>query len=121
MANNAPFDWVDPFRLDDQLSDEERMIRDSARAYAQDRLLSRVTDAYLNEHTDPAIFREFGDLGLLGVTIPAEYGGAGSSYVAYGLVAEAMAEIQKSELRSVSLAVQSAAPKISSTAPVSRQ
>ena len=87
MANNAPFDWVDPFRLDDQLSDEERMIRDSARAYAQDRLLSRVTDAYLNEHTDPAIFREFGDLGLLGVTIPAEYGGAGSSYVAYGLVA----------------------------------
>ena len=87
MANNAPFDWVDPFRLDDQLSDEERMIRDSARAYAQDRLLSRVTDAYLNEHTDPAIFREFGDLGLLGVTIPAEYGGAGSSYVAYCLVA----------------------------------
>jgi glutaryl-CoA dehydrogenase len=87
MAKNAPFDWADPFRLDDQLSDEERMIRDSARAYAQERLMPRVTDAYLNEHTDPAIFREFGELGLLGVTIPVEYGGAGSSYVAYGLVA----------------------------------
>lgn len=87
MAKNAPFDWADPFRLDDQLSDEERLIRDAARAYAQERLLPRVTDAYLNEHTDPAIFREFGELGLLGVTIPTEYGGAGSSYVAYGLVA----------------------------------
>jgi glutaryl-CoA dehydrogenase len=87
MAKNAPFDWADPFRLDDQLSDEERMVRDSARAYAQERLMPRVTDAYLNEHTDPAIFREFGELGLLGVTIPVEYGGAGSSYVAYGLVA----------------------------------
>ena len=87
MAKNAPFDWADPFRLDDQLSDEERMVRDSARAYAQERLMPRVTDAYLNEHTDPAIFREVGELGLLGVTIPVEYGGAGSSYVAYGLVA----------------------------------
>jgi glutaryl-CoA dehydrogenase len=87
MAKNAPFDWADPFRFEDQLSDEERMIRDSARAYAQERLLPRVTEAYLNEHTDPAIFREFGELGLLGVTIPVEYGGAGSSYVAYGLVA----------------------------------
>ncbi len=87
MAKNAPFDWADPFRFEDQLSDEERMIRDSARVYAQERLLPRVTEAYLNEHTDPAIFREFGELGLLGVTIPVEYGGAGSSYVAYGLVA----------------------------------
>ena len=87
MAKNAPFDWADPFRLDDQLSDEERMIRDSARAYAQERLMPRVTEAYLHEHTDPAIFREFGELGLLGVTIPVEYGGAGSSYVAYGLIA----------------------------------
>jgi glutaryl-CoA dehydrogenase len=87
MAKNAPFDWADPFRFEDQLSDEERLVRDSARAYAQERLLPRVTEAYLNEHTDPAIFREFGELGLLGVTIPVEYGGAGSSYVAYGLVA----------------------------------
>ena len=87
MAKNAPFDWADPFRLDDQLSDEERMIRDSARDYAQERLMPRVTEAYLHEHTDPAIFREFGELGLLGVTIPVEYGGAGSSYVAYGLIA----------------------------------
>ena len=87
MAKNAPFDWADPFRLDDQLSDEERMIRDSARDYAQERLMPRVTEAYLHEHTDPAIFREFGELGLLGVTFPVEYGGAGSSYVAYGLIA----------------------------------
>ena len=87
MSHNAPFEWSDPFRLDDQLSDEEKLIRDAARDYAQERLMPRVTDAYLNEHTDPAIFREFGELGLLGVTIPAEYGGAGSSYVAYGLVA----------------------------------
>jgi glutaryl-CoA dehydrogenase len=87
MSHNAPFDWSDPFRLEDQLSDEEKLIRDAARAYAQDRLMPRVTAAYLNEETDPAIFREFGELGLLGVTIPVEYGGAGSSYVAYGLVA----------------------------------
>jgi glutaryl-CoA dehydrogenase len=87
MSHNAPFEWSDPFRLDDQLSDEEKLIRDAARDYAQERLMPRVTDAYLNEHTDPAIFREFGELGVLGVTIPAEYGGAGSSYVAYGLVA----------------------------------
>jgi glutaryl-CoA dehydrogenase len=83
----VPFDWADPFNLDDQLSDDERMIRDSARAYAQDRLMPRVVDAYMNEETDPAIFREMGELGLLGVTIPEEYGGVGANYVAYGLVA----------------------------------
>jgi len=87
MADHAAFDWADPFRFAEQLNDEETQIRDAARAYAQARLMPRVTDAYLNEHTDPAIFREFGELGLLGVTIPTEYGGAGSSYVAYGLVA----------------------------------
>ncbi len=81
------FNWSDPFLLEDQLSEEEVLIRDSARDFAQTELLPRVTDAYLNERTDIAIFKEYGALGLLGVTLPAEYGGAGASYVAYGLVA----------------------------------
>ena len=81
------FDWEDPFLLDDQLSDDERMIRDTARAYAQDRLAPRIIDAFQNEHTDPEIFREMGELGLLGPTVPEKYGGVGASYVAYGLVA----------------------------------
>ncbi|WP_249403787.1 acyl-CoA dehydrogenase [Sphingomonas sp. CFBP 13720] len=83
----ARFDWADPFLLDDQLTDEERMIRDTARAYAQDRLAPRIVDAFQHEHTDPEIFREMGELGLLGPTIPAEYGGVGAGYVSYGLVA----------------------------------
>jgi glutaryl-CoA dehydrogenase len=82
-----PFDWSDPFLIEDQLSDEERMIRESAAAFAADRLLPRVESAYLNEDTDPEIFREMGQNGLLGVTIPEEYGCAGASYVSYGLVA----------------------------------
>ncbi len=86
-ASRTVFDWADPFRLDDQLSDEERMIRDSARQFAQARLLPRVVAAYREEKTDPAIFREMGELGLLGVTVPEEFGGAGASYVSYGLVA----------------------------------
>lgn len=81
------FDWADPFLLDDQLSDDERMIRDSARSYAQDRLAPRIIDAFAKETTDSSIFREMGDLGLLGPTIPETYGGAGASYVAYGLIA----------------------------------
>ncbi|HWV60814.1 MAG TPA: acyl-CoA dehydrogenase [Sphingopyxis sp.] len=81
------FDWADPFLLDDQLEDDERMIRDSARAYAQDRLAPRAIEAFATEHTDPEIFREMGELGLLGPTIPETYGGVGASYVAYGLVA----------------------------------
>ncbi len=86
-ASSRIFDWADPFGLEDQLSDDERMIRDTARAYAQERLSPRVIDAYSDEHTDPAIFREMGELGLLGPTIPADYGGVGASYVAYGLIA----------------------------------
>ncbi len=86
-AARAVFDWADPFRLSDQLSDEERMIEDSARQFAQGRLLPRVIEAYREEKTDPAIFREMGETGLLGVTVPEEFGGAGASYVAYGLVA----------------------------------
>lgn len=83
----TPFDWQDPFRLDSQLSEDERMMRDSARAYAQEKLAPRVIAAYREEKTDPAIFREMGEMGLLGVTIPEEYGGLGASYVSYGLVA----------------------------------
>lgn len=83
----AVYSWEDPFHLDAQLSDDERMIRDSARAYAQDRLMPRVADMYMNEGVDPSIFREMGEMGLLGVTIPEAYGGVGASYVAYGLVA----------------------------------
>jgi len=90
-AKDAPdlgrFDWEDPFRLSDQLTEEERMMRDAARAYAQDKLQPRVIDAYRDEETDPAIFREMGEMGLLGVTIPEEYGGIGAGYVSYGLVA----------------------------------
>ena len=81
------FDWQDPFRLDDQLSEEERMLRDAARDYAQERLQPRVIKAFRDEATDPAIFREMGGMGLLGTTIPEEYGGLGASYVAYGLIA----------------------------------
>ncbi|MFN3824280.1 MAG: acyl-CoA dehydrogenase [Pseudorhodobacter sp.] len=81
------FDWEDAFRLDDQLTEEERMLRDAARAYAQEKLQPRVTAAYREESTDPGIFREMGEMGLLGVTVPEEYGGLGASYVAYGLIA----------------------------------
>ncbi len=83
----ARFDWDDPLRLNGQLSEEERMLRDAARAYAQEKLQPRVIRAFAEEETDPAIFREMGEMGLLGVTIPEEYGGLGASYVAYGLVA----------------------------------
>ncbi|OYU19617.1 MAG: acyl-CoA dehydrogenase [Rhodobacteraceae bacterium PARR1] len=81
------FDWEDPFRLNDQLTEEERMLRDAARAYAQEKLQPRVVKAYETEQTDPEIFREMGAMGLLGVTVPEEYGGLGASYVAYGLIA----------------------------------
>ena len=83
----APFSWSDPFLLDDQLTEEERMIREAAAAFAADRLAPRVEAAYLNETTDPEIFREMGQAGLLGVTVAEEHGGVGASYVSYGLVA----------------------------------
>ena len=90
-AKDAPdlgrFDWEDAFRLEDQLTEEERMLRDAARSYAQEKLQPRVIAAYREEMTDPAIFAEMGEMGLLGVTIPEEYGGLGAGYVAYGLVA----------------------------------
>ena len=89
----APFDWADPFALDAQLADEERLVRDTAEAYAQERLQPRLTEAYLDENFDRAILSEMGELGLLGATIPAEYGGAGLNYVSYGLVARAVERV----------------------------
>jgi glutaryl-CoA dehydrogenase len=93
MAGMGHFDWADPFLLEDQLSEDERMIRDAARAYAQDRLAPRIIDAFQHETTDPDIFREMGALGLLGPTIPEEYGGVGANYVSYGLVAREVERI----------------------------
>ena len=84
---SASFRWDDPFLLEDQLTEDERMIRDAAAAFAAEKLQPRIDEAYLQETTDPAIFAEMGEAGLLGVTVPEEYGGAGASYVAYGLVA----------------------------------
>jgi glutaryl-CoA dehydrogenase len=90
-AKDAPdlnrFNYEDPFSLETQLTEEERMLRDAAKAYAQDKLQPRVIDAFRDEHTDTEIFREMGEMGLLGVTIPEEYGGLSGSYVSYGLVA----------------------------------
>jgi glutaryl-CoA dehydrogenase len=83
----AQFVWDDPLLLEQQLSQEERMVREAARAYCQDKLAPRVLEAFRLEKTDEKIFREMGELGLLGPTIPAEYGGPGLSYVAYGLIA----------------------------------
>jgi alkylation response protein AidB-like acyl-CoA dehydrogenase len=85
-------DPVSPF-LNDQLTEEERMIADAARAFAADKLMPRVTDAYLNEVTDREIFSEMGQAGLLGVTVPEQYGGAEAGYVSYGLVAR---EVERS-------------------------
>ncbi|MFC2968310.1 acyl-CoA dehydrogenase [Acidimangrovimonas pyrenivorans] len=90
-AKDAPdlgrFDWEDALRLDAQLTEDERMMRDAARAYAQEKLQPRVIEAFREESTDPAIFREMGEMGLLGTTIPEAYGGLGAGYVTYGLVA----------------------------------
>jgi glutaryl-CoA dehydrogenase len=87
QKTKARFNWADPFMLDQQLTDEERMIRDSARAYCQDKLAPRVLEMFRNEGTDVSIFRELGALDMLGIVIPEEYGGSGLGYVSYGLVA----------------------------------
>src|SRR5947207_2009176 len=83
----ATFVWDDPFLIEDQLTEDERAVRDTARAYAQEKLGPRVIEAYLEEKTDRAIFTEMGALGLLGATIPEKYGCAGANYVSYGLIA----------------------------------
>jgi glutaryl-CoA dehydrogenase len=84
--SKAPFKWDDPLLLEDQLTEEERMVRNAARRYAQEKLAPRILEAFRHEKTDPAIFREMGALGLLGPTIPADYGGPGLNYVSYGLI-----------------------------------
>ena len=81
------FNWQDPFLLDSQLAADERQVRNAAQTFARKALLPRVRDAFRHEHTDPAIFREMGDMGLLGATLPPQYGGAGLNYVSYGLIA----------------------------------
>ncbi len=105
MAGEARFNWRDPFLFDDQLTEEERMVSVSAAEFALRALEPRVEDAYLNETTDPAIFREMGAAGLLGVTVPEAYGGLGLSYVAYGLIAREIERVD-SGFRSM-LSVQS--------------
>ena len=92
-AKGQSIKWEDPFLLDDQLEEDERMIRDTAAAFAADKLAPRVKDAYLNETTDPAIFAEMGAAGLLGVTVSDAYGGVGAGYVSYGLVAREVERI----------------------------
>src|SRR5450830_1627667 len=91
--SHAAFQWADPFLLDQQLTDDERMIRDAAAAYCQDKLAPRVLEAFRHEKTDPAIFREMGELGLLGPTIPEQYGGPALNYVSYGLIAREVERI----------------------------
>ena len=86
-ADRAPFQWDDPLLLDDELSDDERLIRDTARQYAQERLMPRVRDAFRNEHFHREIMNEFGELGMLGATLPEAYGCSGVSYTVYGLIA----------------------------------
>ena len=88
-----PFDWQDPFDLNHQLTDEERLVRDTAEGYAQEKLQPRVTSAYLDERFDREILTEMGELGLLGATVPPEYGGAGLGYVSYGLIARAVERV----------------------------
>ena len=83
----AQFQWDDPLLLNDQLSEDERMVRDAANDYCQSKLAPRILEAFRHEKTDPAIFREMGEIGLLGPTLPTEYGGPGLNYVAYGLIA----------------------------------
>ena len=83
---DAHFNWEDPLDLEGELTEEERMVRDTARGYAQDKLMPRVIEAYRNETVDRTLLPEMGALGLLGPTLPEEYGGAGLGYVAYGLI-----------------------------------
>src|SRR3954470_3044639 len=86
-ADKNAFVWDDPFLIEDQLSEDERMVRDGAAAFAADKLAPKIEEAYLEEKTDAGVFREMGEAGLLGITIPEEYGGLGANYVTYGLVA----------------------------------
>ena len=87
LIKDASFKWDDPLDLESELTEEERLVRDTARDYAQEKLFPRILKAFRDESFDPAVLREMGELGLLGATIPEEYGGAGLSYTSYGLIA----------------------------------
>ncbi|MCH5488725.1 acyl-CoA dehydrogenase [Pseudomonas syringae] len=93
MSGKASFNWIDPLLLDQQLTEEERMVRDTAEQFAQSKLAPRVLEAFRHEKTDPTIFREMGEVGLLGATIPEEFGGSGLNYVCYGLIAREVERI----------------------------
>jgi len=93
MLKDTAFQWEDPLGLEGELSEEERMVRDTARGYAQDKLMPRILTAYRDERFDPEMFPEMGGLGLLGPTIPEEYGGAGLGYVAYGLISRELERV----------------------------
>ena len=97
------FVWEDPFKLEAQLSGDERMIRDSVRAYAQEQLQPRVIDSFEKEHFHREVLTEMGSLGILGSTIPPEYGGAGVSYVAYGLAAREIERVDSGYRSSMSV------------------
>ena len=100
---DAAFNWEDPLDLEGELTEEERMVRDTARGYAQDKLFPRVLSAYREERYDPEVVREMGELGLLGPTIPEEYGGAGLGYVAYGLITREIERVDSGYRSSMSV------------------
>ncbi len=102
-AGRSAFSWEDPFRLEDQLTEDERMIRDSVRAWAQERLQPRVIEAFEKEHFHRDVLTGMGGLGILGSTIPPEYGGAGCSYVAYGLAAREVERVDSGYRSSMSV------------------
>ena len=93
MLKDSSFQWEDPLDLEGELTEEERMVRDTARRFAQDYLMPRVVADYREEKYDPSMLSEMGKLGLLGPTIPEEYGGAGLGYVAYGLIARELERV----------------------------
>jgi glutaryl-CoA dehydrogenase len=95
----GPFQWDDPLLIEDELTEDERMIRDTAREFALKELAPRVRQAYLEEKTDPKLFRLMGESGLLGVTLPQEFGCAGAGYVAYGLVAREVERVDSGAAR----------------------
>ncbi|NQV82669.1 MAG: acyl-CoA dehydrogenase family protein, partial [Rhodospirillales bacterium] len=105
MATNSTYQWDDPFRFDEQLSEDERLVRDSVRDYAQTKLMPRILEANRNEHFDIEILHEMAELGLLGSTLPEEYGCAGVNHVCYGLAAREIERVD-SGYRSV-MSVQS--------------
>ena len=93
--NLSSFDWQDPFNFSDQLTEEERLLQESVRSFAQNELQPRILNAYRNATVEPEIFREMGALGLLGITVPEEYGGLGAGYVAYGVVAREVERVDR--------------------------